>query len=383
MLTRDLKFTTFTNKRTHTVIHTLLKDKQANLLKYPLLDPTTQDQITIGDMHGNALKFVHFLIRHQVITMSEADYRHLIKIYRLPVDKLTSDHLTHFNQILARTTVESGAFIRLLGDELADRGSNDYFTLKLLEKIAPQVQLEIILSNHALEFIAMFEDGLKNYTSDLVSGQARSLFNLGALVKKNLVDPAEISNIITEHYQPHLKIISYSLDESRKFISIYSHAPIGIHTVQSLATFFNVSYVDRSAIDLANTIENINKAFLQVVIDKKLIVASHLKDFALNTEIPLSLPILRTTWARDYSKIDLPKKHINRYQLCYIHGHDGGGYVKSQYKDREINLDNEFGKNSQYRGKYTVLFSPNKPLLEEEKTPKKLRRSERIAALGK
>lgn len=373
MLSRDQ------HKHSQTIIHKLLKGGQTDLLKYPPLYPTQDNPITIGDMHGNALKFINFLIRHQVLKMPPSDYKKIIRLYQLPPAELTVMHLNDYKKILARTPVKKDVFIRLLGDELADRGSNDYFTLKLLEKIAPAVQLEIILSNHALEFISVFESGLKNYSSDLQEGQAKSLLNLGTLVTRGLVTTAEIEHLVTHFYQPHLKMISYSLDESRKHMTIYSHAPIGLNTIKALAKLFNVNFLDKNATYLANTIEQINQAFHHLVINKKLIAASELNHFASYESIPLTLPILRATWARGYSKNDYPHKNNYNYHLHYVHGHDGKGVVKPQFKDREINLDNLLGKGDKYTGKYTVLFSTKHHLSEEEKQPICVRRSERIA----
>lgn len=381
MLPRDIRFTFFYNQRSHSIAHTLFHDYDANLLKYPPLDPLRSDQLTIGDMHGNTLKFIHFLIRHQIIQMNKKDYQKLIKIYQCPTDQLTKQHLNAYKKIISRIEILTpSTFIRLLGDELADRGSNDYFTLLLLEKLNSHIHFEIILSNHALEFINVFEKELKAFTSDLQKGQAASLFNLGTLVEKHLVTREEIEKLVQSVYQPHLKLLSYTLDASRKFITIFSHAPIGLTTIQELAKLFNIAYLDRHATDLAKTIDEINEHFSQLVKEKKLIATSHLNDSRFDVEhIPLNLPILRATWARGYEKSDFPKKHNGLYDIYYVHGHDGTGMVKSPHESHEINLDNSFGKwPGKNKGKYYVLFSPNFPLSNEENKTKELRRSERL-----
>ena len=381
MLPRDLRFTFFLNQRSHSIAHTLFKDEHADLLKYPPLDPSRTDQLTIGDMHGNALKFIHFLIRHQIIQMNKMDYNRLIKIYSLPTEELSKKHLAEFKEILSEMVIlKNSPFIRLLGDELADRGSNDYFTLLLLEKIIPHISLEILLSNHSLEFIAVYEKGLKEFTSDLHGGQAASLINLGVLVKKNLVSRTEIENLIQTVYQPQLKLLSYTLDKTRQFITIYSHAPIGLSTIQELAKLFEIPYFDKHAADLAKTIDEINLHFSTLIKEKKIVTTSHLNECHFDAEhIPLNLPILRTTWARGYLKQDFPKKSNGHYDIYYVHGHDGKGVVEPRYENQEINLDNNFGKSpDKNQGKYYVLFSPNFPLSDEEKKVKEIRRSERL-----
>ena len=50
-----------------------------------------------------------------------------------------------------------------MGDILADRGNNDYLTLKLLEKLhSLEIPYEIMLSNHDLWFIEAAEDYFQN-----------------------------------------------------------------------------------------------------------------------------------------------------------------------------------------------------------------------------
>src|SRR3990167_9276316 len=94
------------------------------------------DELTIGDLHGNALKLTYFLIRHQILDVDEKNYRDLVKIYDKKPDDLTAKDLEKFNAILENSRVNPGmGTIRLIGDVLADRGSNDYFTLEILGKL--------------------------------------------------------------------------------------------------------------------------------------------------------------------------------------------------------------------------------------------------------
>lgn len=82
----------------------------------------------------------------------------MVKIYQTPLENIDKECLIQFNTILDRIVFEKGRMIRLLGDELADRGANDYFTLKLLEKLQlNKVPVEILLSNHSVEFIESYE----------------------------------------------------------------------------------------------------------------------------------------------------------------------------------------------------------------------------------
>ena len=93
-------------------------------------------QISIGDLHGNALKLIWFLLKHNVIgNISEQEYNRFVKLYEKDPKEVNKNDIQWFNLFIKKIKVNQGGTIRLLGDELADRGSNDYFTLKILEKL--------------------------------------------------------------------------------------------------------------------------------------------------------------------------------------------------------------------------------------------------------
>lgn len=117
--------------------HALHKEeKEVNLLVYPtknsdlILDEGYQ--LTLGDLHGNALKLLNTLIKHHVMDLDEKSYTDFADVYIKKTEDLMPDDMKKFNSILEKITFNPRAkdfFIRLIGDELADRGSNDYFTL--------------------------------------------------------------------------------------------------------------------------------------------------------------------------------------------------------------------------------------------------------------
>src|SRR5580765_5689167 len=117
----------------------ILISQKANIDTYPELDikhPGAEGtEFTIGDLHGNALKFLYFLVRHGILSISREQYKTLVKIYHTPVDDLDHNQLQQFKTILNQAKVNNKGKIRLIGDEHADRGMNDYFTLKIIEKL--------------------------------------------------------------------------------------------------------------------------------------------------------------------------------------------------------------------------------------------------------
>lgn len=368
MLTSEVR-----NFSQHTVQYEEIIDPHANLLVFPKLDfehELKDDcELTIGDMHGNALKFLYFLVRQRVLTISKKNYQDVIKIYKKSVDSLTKKDIEHFNHIINTAKINKGAKIRLLGDELSDRGSNDYFTLKILQRITPEIPVEIIHSNHGLEFLNFYETRMKEFNFSISGRYTESLTNLSILLKKKLIDKAEVENIIAENYLPYVKILSYTLDKEKNNLTLYMHAPNGPRTVENLAKDFNVKYDPKN---LIQTIDEINKAFTKAALNKKLVKTSKLKLADAcgidSTDAPLAFPFVRMIWTRGYeSKKDPLKKKVNKFNLTYVHGHDGEGKVPPKLKAHVVNLDNLFGKKpGVFTGTYSVLFSQHKPLVPEE-----------------
>ena len=89
-------------------------------------------QATIGDLHANAMKFIYFLVAEGIFDISDAHYRALSNIYQKDItttsdDVLRADIVT-FNDIIDNgLRLKNPTFIRLIGDEVGDRGQNDYF----------------------------------------------------------------------------------------------------------------------------------------------------------------------------------------------------------------------------------------------------------------
>lgn len=353
-------------------------DEYPNLLDYPPVRAYSLDkncQVTIGDLHGNALKLLYFLVRENIFEISSKAYQDLVAIYYKDVSAITSKDLDEWNRLLGGVSVTTSSLnrlIRLIGDELADRGANDYFVLKLFEKLANNaVPFEIIISNHGFEFLSVYEQGLENHYSYLEKGPggfALSLSNLRALITAKIVSKADIDYLVNTFYQPYLKVLGYSCFtetslKSSPGMTIYSHAPIGFQTIRSLARYMRVAYRDETAVLLAETIDRINNAFTTVVRNNALLqtYGAELKKQVDVYDIPMDDPLMRCLWARKYSLKDPPKNLQNNFPLFYVHGHDQGGKVDAPYQSFVTNLDNNFGKGrGSEREAYSVLYSFNK-----------------------
>ncbi len=358
-----------------------LINEQVDIYKLPVVDAqhlgVPGSQITIGDLHGNAMKLLFMLIKHGIAThINEADYETLVRIYQITEtkfrpgigfdfskNKLKEIDLLRFNRILAKIEFKNTSTLRLIGDEMADRGSNDYFTLKILEKLKEhQVPVEILLSNHSVEFIEAYETQTDFKPPRLSREHAVSMFNLQNLLDQGLVSRGEILALVNKAYKPALRAISYSINEDKTEIFIYSHAGIGLNTIKSLAKKLNVVFNDKSASELAQTIDRINTVFQEYVQTNTIYGLYHpdvLRQGYFGRSISEEArPLEFIMWNRDYSGIcNARPEQWNGYQLNFVHGHD----QKEATRENIYNLDNGLGKFDEHEGRYTVLYTHGLP----------------------
>lgn len=315
--------------------------------------PTDATQITIGDLHANAMLFLYFLAEKGVIKISDAHYERLKNIYlknpTLSSERdesevpLSQEDILEFNTIIDELEVGEKPLVRLIGDEICDRGQNDYFIFKILNKLKKSgVPTEILLSNHGIEFLIPYEN-LSDDVSELGApninffGQARSLNNMRMLIQEGLITREEVDELVKEVYGPNLKLISYSIDQND--ITIYSHAGIDLETIRFMALKFRdfgVVYNDDSIEDLARTIDAINDVF-----------AEHVKSGTVH-KLPVNLtappnaeedPVTFALWNREYSGLKRNKEHKG-YNVFYVHGHDS----QEPTHENIINLDGVLAK---------------------------------------
>lgn len=343
-------------------------DELVSIYKKPPTDEThlagAGVQITIGDLHANTMKFIYTLVRHGIITdITDENYDDLVSIYLKDIDELDKNDLERYAQIISSLKFNNSVFIRLLGDELSDRGSNDYFTLLLIRKMHEEnLKMEITISNHAIEFVNAYETKRKFFPSTLESHFVQSMVNMQILMAKKLITRAEVLAIIKNNYKPYLKAVSYSLSEDNNEITLYSHAPIDMRAIRALAKKFALTFEDYSAVVLAKTIDAINVAYQSHVVKNTvhtLFDSQVMEDgYYVRSFSPLYNPIEYITWNRDIEHLDQRDSHKG-YKIFYAHGHD------SQVSENKnvFNLDNQLGKTADlYLGQYTALYSHDKQL---------------------
>ncbi|MHB1948534.1 MAG: Dot/Icm T4SS effector Wip [Gammaproteobacteria bacterium] len=361
----------------------IINDPNANINIYPKPDQShpadSKNQLTIGDLHGNALKLIYFLIRQNVIILDEKIYPELVRIYQLPVASLTKTDLDSFDKIIASISALPVSTVRLIGDELCDRGSNDYFTLKILERLTElKVPFEILISNHSIDFIDQYETQDDFIPTRLTYDHSRSMSNLQELIKKGLFLRSTIDTLVVNSIKPNLKALSYTLDKDNNKITIYSHAGIDLSVIASLAKKLGVDYCHDSIEHLAQTIDLINAKIslhlrnntLHTLYLHENIMQGYMSGYSLDRT---KSPIEFIMWNRAYSELARPTKHERGYGLDFIHGHDPSDKsVKNIF-----NLDNSLGKDlNHHQGDYSILYSQELPSYQCDLLAKKLAKPE-------
>lgn len=358
-------------------------EKNIDIYYYPQEFEGNSGSITIGDLHGNAIKLLHFLLRHKIIKFktnladSIENYQKFVTLYEQSGDitrqyteiytnrfdrnainsALQSERgilpgiIKEFNQLISQLeVVDKSVLIRLIGDEVADRGSNDYFTLRLLMFLHENaIKTIILISNHNCEFISAYEHLLKHKSFDSRGGinsfQKQSLFGLQLLLEEKIISDTDITALVNESYKPTLKILDYTL--GKEGICLFTHAPIRFDIIRIIAHHLDVIYDDETKESLGTTIDQINAKFKKIVDANEVHNWCNTKGIAqvdqMSAEDIIKKPLVYIIWNRWNEHIDTLKArplYINNYNICYVHGHDP---YQSPYA-HIINLDTLCGK---------------------------------------
>ncbi len=190
-------------------------------------------EVTIGDLHGNSLKLLNFLIRNDVVKIPKEDYQLFVTIYKKDPDELTTKDLAFFHAIMNAAEINPTHKIRFLGDDLCDRGMNDYYTLAIYKKLdIALVPFDVVLSNHGNFFLTAYERTEQSFNyNPYGEGEeepiVQSMLNLGRIIERGLVDKKDILDTVQNYYLKHLVLPGYTLNKAKNEITLYSHAPLG------------------------------------------------------------------------------------------------------------------------------------------------------------
>jgi len=347
-----------------TLLRSLYVKHNTDIKTYPSITSThgfdKGAQISIGDLHGNALKLIWFLLKHGVIdNISEQKYKDFINLYEKNTTEISKSDLQWFNRFVEAIKINQGGTIRLLGDELADRGSNDYFTLKIFEKLFDNnIPLEIVLSNHTADFIRAYENQNNYSQNNLAPHFVKSMLGLNRLIEQKLISKKEVGLLFEKIYTPSLKVLTYTINEEAQSIAIFSHAPIGLQTIESLCQKLKLPYCDNSLNALTKTIDSINNEFTNNYARNKKITSllASEKQYKMGNMDVHKFPFMHLIWNRNYSNLKRPN-HYKGYTVQYIHGHDSR---EKNITDHIYNLDNTLGKGNNELARYNVHYTHEK-----------------------
>lgn len=190
--------------------------------------------VTVGDLHGNPLKLLHFLLLNRVAFLSEESYLKFVRIY-LEVNQdptRLQNHLTSIQAILEEIIIDPKGHLCFLGDMLADRGPHDYLTLILMEKLIDNLNkeggLEILLSNHDASFI---ESHYSEDPYDYLYGESyRSKHSLHHALESGLTTQERIDALF-DKFKKFYKLVSYELNADGQVKALFTHAPSSVSSV--------------------------------------------------------------------------------------------------------------------------------------------------------
>jgi hypothetical protein len=163
-----------------------------------------------------------------------------------------------------------------------------------------------------------------------------------------------------------VKALSYSISNKEE-MTIYSHAPIGLETIEAIALKLKVDFDEKTQASLMRTIDNINKKIKELFISEEFVkilkiegeAAFMAKVINANVPIPLEYPLMRLIWNRDLGSELRMKSKDGSFEIKNVHGHIGKTPIIAEDglpSRSHQNLDNNFGKSSDSRR--AIIGSP-------------------------
>lgn len=375
---------------------------EVDIEKYPECSDSSDDNslLVFGDIDGNAIKLLHFLVREGILKMPATDYATLVRLCRISPNKISESDIAGIKEIIS--TAKANATcpeIIFLGDEVSDRGPYDNVTLYLFEKLHKEnIKYTIIESNHGAEFLSQFAYGLERENITLFTDEyhhfGNSLHNLQTLIDNDIVNLYTIEEIIETHYLPTKRLLHYSIRDSDAFM-LFSHAPVDISALFNLADYFKVPFEVDTPAQMGAMISSINQIYQALLLylpirddceyDWKALVAvvnktyhqrlsdENSDDVSNFLKAQLGIDIQKVNFRYELPKIPVMARLLNdRYQnilvrkndqlslafaIINIHGHVGNCYMKqgAGVNWKYCNLDGDLGKNSESnQGTYRV-----------------------------
>ena len=212
-----------------------------------------------------------------------------------------------------------------IGDILADRGQNDYFTFIVFQKIYRHLNYTILLSNH--DIVHLREAEGDDYLS-LYPKETHEIFYISYLNFKKLMNRfPELETSAVEmrntSYKPFITMFEFGYPNS-EIVLLFSHTPFLFHDL-----FFQTDLINCTIFhELKGELEQINDWVKQHIEQNKL--------HQLKSDI-LDVAEHRTLGS------SLDNEYLSQNHILNIHGHIGQRHTED-ILERAINLDDNLGR---------------------------------------
>lgn len=342
--------------------HKQIKISNFNIYYSPVVDPRCVAdkgaQITIGDMHANSMKFIKFLVKHDILRIDREDYRFLSCVYNIPLDELTPENYATFWKIIEDAEVNPEAKLataRLIGDEFGDRGEGDHFTFPIAYKLGiSEIPWVSCLSNHVISLIRCYEKNWEFTAVDVTEDSCRSILVLQQCIERDIISREKVDHIIRKYYLPNLRISDYAIHDRGK-LTHFMHASFDDGMVINIARQLGVNYDETSTESEKNSLDKIQEVFkneyvmkgkistLLDVIEDEYTLQDAVRKKVNNKE--KTTAVFDSVWNREKDNL---KRKSNK---IYVNGHSL--VEKSEVvPDNVVELDNLLGKRSFYPDSY-------------------------------
>ncbi len=258
-------------------MHLLFKEKLNIYQKpTPITHPFKVTQVTIGDLHANIIKLIYFLIRNGIISMDDAVYSRLVDLYKANQSTWSESYLQELcTSLKSFVVINKHVLVRIIGDDVCDRGMLDLSLLWFLEEFVEQQGLvQIHVSNHGFEFITYYELNIHNRFDELKDTDvfslygryqnvfSKSLSHLDFILKQGWIDWDTLQRLYESIYRPLLRVMTYSICPNTLETHLFSHAECGLETISCIGEHFGLADSPNPTIArIINTIEFINLQF--------------------------------------------------------------------------------------------------------------------------
>lgn len=302
----------------------------ADLKQYPTeFKDYHQQIITIGDLHGNTMKLLWLLTYFSIIRFPEpvSNFQRLWEIYETPVEKLSLEMIKEYESIIQSSIIvdERPNKIIFIGDILADRGLNDYFTFIVFQRIYQHIDYSILLSNHDIVHLCEAEgnDYLAQYPKETHENYFISFLNFKKLISKFPELESSAIEMRNTSFKPFVKLFDFGFPNPTTML-LFSHTPFIFNKYFFQLDLFNNTFLNELVFEL----EQINAK-----------VSEHIKKNKLHL---LDANIILAAEHRDFSGTK-DNEFLEQGEILNIHGHIGERH-NELVLSQSINLDSDLGR---------------------------------------